>query len=171
MIICWSKTDQESHGETKAGGSKRVFEPCVTARCPWRRWTGPCHRPSQFWALTLVRGGGYLSRRPSSMRGPRCGCPKLWQPERWLRSGNKRWRERPPLKSTAARIVAPPAVRSGVQSRATFRCLKKALKAINDHFRQMPEEEREQGINTFAHAPPPGNLVAELWDQACPGCP
>jgi hypothetical protein len=39
------------------------------------------------------------------------------------------------------------------------------LRAINDHFLQLPEEEREQGIIAFAHVPPAGNLVAELWDR------
>ena len=43
--------------------------------------------------------------------------------------------------------------------------LKQALKAINDHFLQLPEEEREKGISAFAHSPPDGNLVAELWDR------
>ncbi len=43
--------------------------------------------------------------------------------------------------------------------------LKAALKAINDHFLQLPEEEREKGISAFAHSPPEGNLVAELWDR------
>jgi hypothetical protein len=42
--------------------------------------------------------------------------------------------------------------------------LKQALKAINDHFLQLPEEERDRGISAFAHSPPAGNLVAELWD-------
>ena len=42
--------------------------------------------------------------------------------------------------------------------------LKHALRAINDHFLQLPEEEREKGISAFAHSPPDGNLVAELWD-------
>lgn len=43
--------------------------------------------------------------------------------------------------------------------------LKKALRAINDHFLQLPEEEREKGISAFAHSPPDGNLVAALWDR------
>jgi len=43
--------------------------------------------------------------------------------------------------------------------------LKPALNAINDHFLQLPERERERGISAFAHSPPPGNLVAELWDR------
>jgi hypothetical protein len=43
--------------------------------------------------------------------------------------------------------------------------LKPALKAINDHFLQLPEGEREKGISAFAHSPPAGNLVAELWDR------
>jgi hypothetical protein len=43
--------------------------------------------------------------------------------------------------------------------------LKQSLKAVNDHFLQLPEEERERGISAFAHAPPAGNLVADLWDR------
>jgi hypothetical protein len=43
--------------------------------------------------------------------------------------------------------------------------LKPALKAINDHFRQLPEEDREKGISAFAHSPPDGNLVADLWNR------
>lgn len=43
--------------------------------------------------------------------------------------------------------------------------LKPALKAINDHFLALPEEEREEGISAFAHLPPADNLVAELWDR------
>jgi hypothetical protein len=39
------------------------------------------------------------------------------------------------------------------------------LKAINEHFLQLPEEEREQGISSFGRAPPDGNLVADLWDR------
>jgi hypothetical protein len=31
--------------------------------------------------------------------------------------------------------------------------LKHALRAINDHFLQLPEEEREKGISAFAHSP------------------
>ena len=27
------------------------------------------------------------------------------------------------------------------------------------------EEEREKGISAFAHSPPAGNVVAELWDR------
>ena len=29
----------------------------------------------------------------------------------------------------------------------------------------MPEVEREKGISAIAHAPPSGNLVADLWDK------
>jgi hypothetical protein len=43
--------------------------------------------------------------------------------------------------------------------------LKQALRAINDHFLLLPEEERDKGISAFAHSPPEGNLVAELWDR------
>jgi hypothetical protein len=43
--------------------------------------------------------------------------------------------------------------------------LRAALKAINEHFLKLPEEERERGISKFAGSPPPGNLVADLWDQ------
>jgi len=42
--------------------------------------------------------------------------------------------------------------------------LKPALKAINDHFLTLPEADKEKGVMSFAHAPPPGNLVAEIWD-------
>ena len=40
--------------------------------------------------------------------------------------------------------------------------LKPALKAINDHFLQLSENERDKGISSFARVPPEGNLVAEL---------
>jgi len=43
--------------------------------------------------------------------------------------------------------------------------LKQALRATNIHFLQLPEEDREKGISAFAHSPPAGNLVAELWDR------
>ena len=43
--------------------------------------------------------------------------------------------------------------------------LKAALKTINAHFLQLPEEVREQGISSFAGRPPPDNLVADLWDR------
>jgi hypothetical protein len=43
--------------------------------------------------------------------------------------------------------------------------LKQALKSVNGHFLQLPEEERNKGITKFAHRPPAGNLVAELWDR------
>jgi hypothetical protein len=43
--------------------------------------------------------------------------------------------------------------------------LKPALKNINAHFLRLPEEERDRGISAFAHAPPPGNLVSDLWDR------
>jgi hypothetical protein len=39
------------------------------------------------------------------------------------------------------------------------------LKCVNDHFLQLPAEEREKGISAFAHAPPVGNLVADLGDR------
>jgi hypothetical protein len=42
--------------------------------------------------------------------------------------------------------------------------LKPALKAINDHFLTLPEVDKEKGVMSFADAPPPGNLVAEIWD-------
>jgi hypothetical protein len=40
-----------------------------------------------------------------------------------------------------------------------------ALRSINAHFTQLSEAEREKGIMSFASAPPPGNLVAEMWDR------
>jgi hypothetical protein len=43
--------------------------------------------------------------------------------------------------------------------------LKAALSSINEHFLRLPLEEREKGISAFAHSPPDGNLVAELWDR------
>ena len=43
--------------------------------------------------------------------------------------------------------------------------LKPALKNINAHFLRLPGEERDRGISAFAHAPPPGNLVSDLWDR------
>lgn len=43
--------------------------------------------------------------------------------------------------------------------------LKSALKSINEHFLQLPLEERERGISAFARSPPDGNFVAELWDR------
>ena len=43
--------------------------------------------------------------------------------------------------------------------------LKPALKVVNAHFLQLPEEQRDKGISAFAHAPPVGNLVADLWDR------
>jgi hypothetical protein len=43
--------------------------------------------------------------------------------------------------------------------------LKPALKAVNAHFLQLPEHERDKGITFFAHAPPPGNLLSDLWDR------
>jgi hypothetical protein len=43
--------------------------------------------------------------------------------------------------------------------------LKAALKSINEHFLKLPEAERENGISAIAHALPPGNLVADLWDK------
>jgi hypothetical protein len=42
--------------------------------------------------------------------------------------------------------------------------LKPALKAINDHFMTLPDSEKEKGLMSFAGNPPPGNLVAEIWD-------
>jgi hypothetical protein len=43
--------------------------------------------------------------------------------------------------------------------------LKGALKSVNDHFSELPETEREKGIRAFAHHPPTGNLVSDLWDR------
>ena len=43
--------------------------------------------------------------------------------------------------------------------------LKPGLTAVNAHFLQVPEAEREKGIMSFAHAPPVGNLVADVWDR------
>jgi hypothetical protein len=43
--------------------------------------------------------------------------------------------------------------------------LKAALKICNEHFLKLPESEREKGISAIAHAPPAGNLVADLWDK------
>lgn len=43
--------------------------------------------------------------------------------------------------------------------------LKAALKSINQHFLKLPEAEREKGLHAIAHAPPAGNLVADLWDK------
>jgi hypothetical protein len=43
--------------------------------------------------------------------------------------------------------------------------LKAALKTVNEHFLKLPEEERDKGISSFAHSPPAGNLVADLWDR------
>jgi hypothetical protein len=43
--------------------------------------------------------------------------------------------------------------------------LKPALKTINLHFLELPEAEREKGISSFAHAPPSGNLMSDLWDR------
>lgn len=43
--------------------------------------------------------------------------------------------------------------------------LKPALKTVNAHFLQLPEHEREKGITFFAHAPPAGNLLSDLWDR------
>ena len=43
--------------------------------------------------------------------------------------------------------------------------LKVALKSINEHFLQLSEDERDKGISAFAHSPPAGNLVADLWDR------
>jgi hypothetical protein len=37
--------------------------------------------------------------------------------------------------------------------------------AINAHFLQVPEEQREKGIMSFADVPPDGNMVADLWDR------
>jgi hypothetical protein len=44
--------------------------------------------------------------------------------------------------------------------------LKPSLKSINAHFLQLPEEQRDKGISAFAHVPPSGNLLAELWDRS-----
>jgi hypothetical protein len=62
------------------------------------------------------------------------------------------------------RRTAPLFMRSG-QEFVWGLDLKQALKQINDHFLQLPQEEREKGIVAFAGAPPAGNLVAELWDR------
>jgi hypothetical protein len=43
--------------------------------------------------------------------------------------------------------------------------LKAALAATNNHFLELSEEERERGISSFAHSPPPGTLIAEIWDR------
>jgi hypothetical protein len=43
--------------------------------------------------------------------------------------------------------------------------LKAGLKAVNSHFLQVPEGERDKGIMSFASVPPDGNLVAALWDR------
>lgn len=43
--------------------------------------------------------------------------------------------------------------------------LKASLKTVNSHFLKLPEDVREQGVMSFAHAPPGGNIVAELWDR------
>lgn len=43
--------------------------------------------------------------------------------------------------------------------------LKAGLKAVNTHFLQVPEEQREKGIMSFADVPPDGNMVADLWDK------
>jgi hypothetical protein len=43
--------------------------------------------------------------------------------------------------------------------------LKQALKTVNTHFLELPEEERDKGITRFAHSPPDGNLMADLWDR------
>jgi hypothetical protein len=43
--------------------------------------------------------------------------------------------------------------------------LKQALKTVNTHFLDLPEEECNKGITRFAHSPPDGNLMADLWDR------
>jgi len=43
--------------------------------------------------------------------------------------------------------------------------LKAGLREVNSHFIQLPEQVREGGIMSFAHAPPDGNMVADLWDR------
>jgi hypothetical protein len=43
--------------------------------------------------------------------------------------------------------------------------LKAGLKAVNTHFLQVPEEQREKGIMSFADVPPDSNMVADLWDK------
>jgi hypothetical protein len=43
--------------------------------------------------------------------------------------------------------------------------LKAGLRAVNAHFLQLPEHVREKGVMSFAHAPPDGNIVADLWDR------
>ena len=42
--------------------------------------------------------------------------------------------------------------------------LKPALRAINEHFMALSDTEKEKGVMSFADFPPPGNLVAEIWD-------
>ena len=43
--------------------------------------------------------------------------------------------------------------------------LKVGLKTVNAHFLQVPEDQREKGIMSFADVPPDGNMVADLWDR------
>jgi hypothetical protein len=43
--------------------------------------------------------------------------------------------------------------------------LKQGLTLVNTHFLQLSEAEREKGIMSFAHAPPVGNAVADVWDR------
>lgn len=43
--------------------------------------------------------------------------------------------------------------------------LKAGLRAVNAHFLQLPEQVREGGVMSFAHAPPDGTIVADLWDR------
>lgn len=43
--------------------------------------------------------------------------------------------------------------------------LKAALKATNQHFLALPEDERDKGISAFAGAPPPGNVISDAWDR------
>jgi hypothetical protein len=40
---------------------------------------------------------------------------------------------------------------------------------VNEHFLKLPEADRERGIMTFAHSPPDGNLVAEIWHRHMSG--
>lgn len=48
--------------------------------------------------------------------------------------------------------------------------LKTSLREINEHFLQLPEEVKEQGVISFASTPPVDGdtLVAQLWDDHVP---
>jgi hypothetical protein len=43
--------------------------------------------------------------------------------------------------------------------------LKAGLKATNEHFLKLPEDERNKGISAFADTPPPGNVISDVWDR------